>query len=563
MRMSLKFWLPVFAVVAARSEAKDIDFQVTNPADGAVLVGTLAVPDGKPKAVITLATGSGQQERDEPIFGYRPFKVLSDSLVNAGYAVLRMDDRGAGKSTGPLDDYTTATYIGDVRIAMQKLDSIYPDLPKGIIGHSEGGMVAYRIAASDEPCDFIVTLAAPSWPGDSLILSQGKAMSIYLTGSYEGEETERQFLDIVKSDTPPLLAYPQLWTLFSLKLGDTMKFPGVQEQMTQQVQVALSPWYRDFVRYNPAEDIRKVSIPWLALNGDRDFQVLPGNLTTIKDLNSNVQTVLLADHNHLFQNTKTGIVTDYDKDGECPTPETIKCIIEWLPSAIENSRKGHEYSMLQWNIWQEGTMVKGGYGAIVAEIHRLKPDFVTLSEVRNYNGIDFTDRLVKDLAEFGDTYYTVRSRDSGILSLYPIEQFDTLFPWEQDHGSVYRFLTTTDRGDKFAVTTAHLDYLNCASYEPRGYSGNTWEECDIPASAEEVIRLNDLSLRDEAIRQFIAVAEKDLEKGYTVLIGGDFNEPSYLDWQENTASIRDHAGFCGSLDGDESAKRGRIYRFLP
>lgn len=202
-----------------------------------------------------------------------------------------------------------------------------------------------------------------------------------------------------------------------------------------------------------------------------------------------------------------------------------------------------EYTVLQWNIWQEGTSVPGGYDAIVSELHRLAPDFVTLSEVRNYGGVDFTARLVSDLAALGDTYYTAPSYDSGLLSRYPIERFDTIFPESGDHGSIYRLHATAPSGHRFAVYTAHLDYQDCAYYEPRGYSGVTWEECPVPDSVEEILRKNDLSRRDDAIRQFLDAAAEDIAAGRTVIIGGDFNEPSYLDWTEASASLYDHAGF--------------------
>lgn len=205
--------------------------------------------------------------------------------------------------------------------------------------------------------------------------------------------------------------------------------------------------------------------------------------------------------------------------------------------------QSNDYTVLQWNIWQEGTMVEGGYEAIVEEIHRLKPDFVTLSEVRNYKNRDFTARLTDDLRQFGDTFYTAKSFDTGLLSRYPLERFDTIFPLKDDHGSIYRLHATTPEGDRFAVYTAHLDYQNCAYYEPRGYSGVDWKECEIPQSVDEILSKNDLSQRDDAIRNFIESAEKDIKDGRIVVIGGDFNEPSLLDWQENTANLYDHKGF--------------------
>lgn len=204
--------------------------------------------------------------------------------------------------------------------------------------------------------------------------------------------------------------------------------------------------------------------------------------------------------------------------------------------------QAEEFTVLQWNIWQEGTMVKGGYDAIVDEIVRLKPDFVTLSEVRNYHDTNFAQRITQSLRERGETYYSFYSYDSGLLSRYPITDSTTVFPEKGDHGSIHR-LRCEARGHKFAVYTAHLDYLNDAYYDVRGYDGSTWKPIPTPPSVEEVLRRSDLSQRDDAIRHFIAQAEQDAAEGYTVVLGGDFNEPSHLDWTDATRYMYDHRGF--------------------
>ena len=188
-----------------------------------------------------------------------------------------------------------------------------------------------------------------------------------------------------------------------------------------------------------------------------------------------------------------------------------------------------EFTVLQWNIWQEGTMVPGGYEAIVDEIIRLRPDFVTLSEVRNYNNTNFT------------AYYSFYTYDTGLLSRYPITDSLTVFPENGDHGSIYR-LTTDMNGKKMAVYTSHLDYLDDAYYNVRGYDGSTWEEIPIPTTVEEVLERNVASQRDDAIKMFIEQAKKDREAGYTIILGGDFNEPSHQDWTEETKNLYDHHG---------------------
>lgn len=215
-------------------------------------------------------------------------------------------------------------------------------------------------------------------------------------------------------------------------------------------------------------------------------------------------------------------------------------LLLWTVFCVKAQQK-NEFTVLQWNIWQEGTQVKGGYDAIVDEIVRLKPDFVTLSEVRNYKNTRFCDRIVQSLKQRGETYYSFFSYDSGLLSRYPITDSLTVFPLKDDHGSIYKMVSSI-RGHRIAVYTAHLDYLSDAYYNVRGYDGSTWKEIPIPQTVCEVLQVNDASLRDDAIRNFIAEAKKDIAEGTIVILGGDFNEPSHLDWTRETKDLFDHNG---------------------
>lgn len=212
-----------------------------------------------------------------------------------------------------------------------------------------------------------------------------------------------------------------------------------------------------------------------------------------------------------------------------------------MASIFGKSQNKSEFTVLQWNIWQEGTKVPGGYDAIVNEIVRLKPDFVTFSEVRNYNNTRFCDRIVQSLKKKGETYYSFYSYDSGLLSRHPITDSLTVFPEKDDHGSIYK-MTSKIKGHKIAVYTAHLDYLNDAYYNVRGYDGSTWDEIPIPQTVLEVLKVNDASLRDDAIKEFIVAARKDIAEGTIVILGGDFNEPSHLDWIRETKDLYDHNG---------------------
>lgn len=205
-------------------------------------------------------------------------------------------------------------------------------------------------------------------------------------------------------------------------------------------------------------------------------------------------------------------------------------------------QKEQHVKFLQLNVWQEGAMVKGGYDALVDELVRTDADFVMLSEVRNYHNTRFCDRITTSLKEKGKTYYSFYSYDSGMLSKYPIIDSVTVFPEKGDHGSIYKLVADMD-GQEVAVYTAHLDYLNCAYYDVRGYDGNSWAKLETPLTdVDSILRKNVASQRDDAIRLFIEDAAQERAKGRLVFIGGDFNEPSHQDWTEATKDSADHHG---------------------
>lgn len=324
--------LTTLVSVAFSVRAVDKEVTVFNKADAVTLAGTLSTPaDGaRPKAVIVMATGSGQQNRDEEIMGHKPFKVIADHLAANGYAVLRMDDRGIGGSTGDFSKATTDDFVRDIAAGIAYADSCFSGLPVGVIGHSEGGTVAIRNAASNPKCGFIVTLAAPAWAGDSVIMSQSRAMAVSMLGRWDNEALQRSLLDIAKSDMPDTQANMLIYMTLSQSIGDAVSIPAVQQQLAAQTKAVLSPWYRAMLRYDPSDDMARINKPWLALNGELDMQVLPGNLTTVSEKNPGAITKLLPGHNHLFQRCKTGMVQEYATIQEDISPETLDVVTRWL-----------------------------------------------------------------------------------------------------------------------------------------------------------------------------------------------------------------------------------------
>lgn len=210
--------------------------------------------------------------------------------------------------------------------------------------------------------------------------------------------------------------------------------------------------------------------------------------------------------------------------------------------AVGAAQARKEFTAMQFNIWQEGTMVAGGFEAIADEIARHDPDVVMLSETRNYHNTRFCDRIVAALAKRGKTYHSFYSYDSGLLSKTEITDSATIYPVHDDHGTIYRIITTLG-GHEAAVYTAHLDYQNGANLEPRGYSGVTWRKMDKPiTNPDTLLYHNNKSFRPAEIRVFMEDAAEQAANGRIVILGGDFNEPSHLDWTEATAQMAAHNG---------------------
>lgn len=208
-----------------------------------------------------------------------------------------------------------------------------------------------------------------------------------------------------------------------------------------------------------------------------------------------------------------------------------------------------QLNVLQMNIWQEGTIVEGGFEAIADEIVHTNADVVFFSEVRNYNGKNFIPRILEALRLRGTTYYGEHSTlDVGVLSKYPITEQQVVYPTAEGSGNILRSSFRVGK-HTIAAYSAHLDYKNYACYLPRGYDGATWKKMDAPVSdADTVLIANRISKRDESIKTFLQVVQRDIDQGHLILLGGDFNEPSHLDWQADTKELWEHNGLVVNWD---------------
>lgn len=310
-----------------------------NTADSAKLSGTLTLPDKKGKfPAVVLITGSGIQNRDEEILQHKPFLVIADHLTRNGFAVLRFDDRGIGGSSLGKGDLTTESNSRDVMAAVNYLLGRKEINKKqiGLIGHSEGGCIAFLLASRQKEIAFIVSLAGAGVGGDQVLLSQQeiafRAMGYKDSIIQNLLQVNREYFEIVKASKAMDEDFKSAM-LHWLK----SRSPGVDESLLlKQSKHLFVPWMYEFIRYNPATDICHVKIPVLAINGTKDTQVVSSlNLPAIENAlkqagNTRYKIVEPEGLNHLFQHCQTGNVNEYNQIEETFAPEVLDIITEWL-----------------------------------------------------------------------------------------------------------------------------------------------------------------------------------------------------------------------------------------
>lgn len=326
--------------------AEEVKFE--NKSGHARFAGTLTIPRTpiRPPAVV-LITGSGQQDRDESIAGHRPFYVLADYLSRHGIAVLRVDDRGVGGSTGDVAHSTSEDFAGDAMAALDYLRTRSDiDVHKlGLMGHSEGGEIAPMVANRSPDVAFIVLLAGHGLPGDQIVLLQLAALLKEAGVPDDLIEKLRTFQEKLyatvkaEKDGPTLTKkLKALYTEFAATLTpNEKKLSGVTSEAADAAAKTLgSPWFRFFLTYDPRPALARVKCPVLALIGEKDIQVPPKQ--NVPELEKALRaggnkdfTVREMPHlNHLFQTCKSGSVMEYSKIDETFAPSALTLIAQWI-----------------------------------------------------------------------------------------------------------------------------------------------------------------------------------------------------------------------------------------
>jgi len=320
---------------------------VRNAEGGFDLAGTLTLPEGGgPFPCAILVTGSGPQNRDEELLGHKPFLVLADYLTRNGIAVLRCDDRGVAKSGGDFKTATTLDFANDVESALDFLAK-RPDIDHGktgIIGHSEGGIIAPIVASRNRNVAFVVLMAGPGITGEQILLLQSaliaKAEKADEKSIRTSDKIDRQIYTILKKNSDNDKAANKIRDLMAStdrrNAKDTSYHKMTAEELSAQVKSLTSPWFRCFLTLDPQDYLTKVKCPLLAINGSLDLQVPPReNLPAIEKamiFGGNVNYIVeeLPGLNHLFQHTTTGNPAEYSKIEETISPDALEVMGKWI-----------------------------------------------------------------------------------------------------------------------------------------------------------------------------------------------------------------------------------------
>jgi pimeloyl-ACP methyl ester carboxylesterase len=336
-------------------EAEDVSYE--NRTAGIKLAGTLTKPKGAgPYPAVILISGSGPQDRDESILGHKPFLVLADALTRRGIAVLRFDDRGVGGSTGKTMSSTSEDLAGDVLAGVAFLKA-RPEIDSraiGLIGHSEGGIIAPMVAARSSDVAFIVLMAGTGMGGEEILVRQGalifKALGLKDKRLAQISDLQKRAIAIAKEEKDDKVVAEKLRAIAREQMAalpeDQAKEVGDLDKLAEvQIEMLRSPWFRFFLNYDPRPTLAKVRCPVLAICGEHDLQVPPKeNLEAIEAAlhgsgNKRVTVRELPGLNHLFQTSQTGSPAEYAQIEETIAPSALKLMGDWIEEQVQERKK--------------------------------------------------------------------------------------------------------------------------------------------------------------------------------------------------------------------------------
>jgi pimeloyl-ACP methyl ester carboxylesterase len=315
-----------------------------------------ANPAQKGFPAVILITGSGQQDRDETLFGHKPFAVIADNLTKHGFLVLRVDDRGMGKTTGDFSQATSLDFAKDVEVGLDFLEA-QPEVDKekiGLLGHSEGGMIAPIVAGERKDVKFIVLLAGPGVPGLDLLVQQSEAISLSVgrtpAEAKASSELVRIALEEVNKNLDSAATVRNIrmrvdaWakTVDTITLAKIRNGNGASrdEVILQTVSTMSSPWFRYFIAFDPQPYLQALHCKVLALNGSKDVQVVAApNLAGIrsslqKSRSPGYEVIELPGLNHLFQTCLKCSPAEYGELEETVAPKALEAIDNWLAKNV-------------------------------------------------------------------------------------------------------------------------------------------------------------------------------------------------------------------------------------
>jgi len=324
---------------------KEEQVTFSNARAGVDLAGTLTLPAGTgPFAAAVLIAGSGPQDRDATIANHKPFLVLADYLTRKGIAVLRYDKRGVGQSTGSLEMATTLDLASDSECAIAYLKSRRDiDASKiGLIGHSEGAMIAPAIAASSHDIPWVVLLAAPATRGEDTLLNQSdlvaRAGGLSDSQALASLNFDKQAYDLLQNEPDTAVATEKLKALVKESGLHRIVSPAV---LDAQIQMMTSPWFRFFLSYDPLPELKRTKCPVLALYGEKDLQVPPKiNVPILEKAfadggNGHLEVRQLPALNHFFQPAYQGAPSEYAAIDETFSEGALRIICDWVQAQAQ------------------------------------------------------------------------------------------------------------------------------------------------------------------------------------------------------------------------------------